>query len=29
MEVAKQSGIAIYTITLRTDLQRRLANDKS
>ena len=29
MEVARQSGIAIYTITLRTDLQRLLAHDKS
>jgi Ca-activated chloride channel family protein len=29
MEVAKQSGIAIYTITLRTDMQRLLAHAKS
>jgi len=29
MEVAKQSGIAIYTITLRTDLQRLLAYAKT
>jgi Ca-activated chloride channel family protein len=29
MEVAKQSGIAIYTITLRTELQRLLANNKT
>src|SRR5687767_10375313 len=29
MDVAKQSGIAIYTITLRTDLQRMLANHKT
>ena len=29
MEVAKQSGIAIYTITLKTDLQRLLANHKT
>lgn len=29
MEVARQSGIAIYTITLRTELQRLLAHDKS
>jgi len=29
MEVAKQSDIAIYTITLRTDLQRLLANNKT
>ena len=29
MEVAKESGIAIYTITLRTDLQRLLAHAKS
>jgi Ca-activated chloride channel homolog len=29
MDVAKQSGIAIYTITLRTDLQRLLANNKT
>jgi Ca-activated chloride channel family protein len=28
MDVAKESGIAIYTITLRTALQRLLANDK-
>lgn len=28
MEVAKQSGIAMYTITLRTDIQRLLAYDK-
>ena len=29
MDVAKQSGIAIYTITLRTDLQRLLASNKT
>jgi len=29
MEVARQSGIAIYTITLRTDLQRLLAHTKT
>jgi Ca-activated chloride channel homolog len=29
MEVARASGIAIYTITLRTELQRLLAHDKS
>jgi Ca-activated chloride channel family protein len=29
MDVARQSGIAIYTITLRTELQRLLAHDKS
>ena len=29
MEVARQSGIAIYTITLRTELQRLLAQHKS
>jgi len=29
MEVAKQSGIAIYTITLRTELHRLLTMDKS
>jgi Ca-activated chloride channel family protein len=29
MDAARQSGIAIYTITLRTDLQRLLARDKS
>jgi Ca-activated chloride channel homolog len=29
MEVARRSGIAIYTITLRTELQRLLAHDKS
>jgi Ca-activated chloride channel family protein len=29
MEVARESGIAIYTITLRTELQRLLAHDKS
>lgn len=29
LEVARESGIAIYTITLRTELQRLLAHDKS
>ena len=29
MDVARESGIAIYTITLRTDLQRLLAHHKS
>jgi Ca-activated chloride channel family protein len=29
MDVAKQSGIAIYTITLRTELQRLLASHKT
>jgi Ca-activated chloride channel family protein len=29
MDVAKQAGIAIYTITLRTELQRQLANHKT
>lgn len=29
MDVAKQSGIAIYTITLRTELQRLLASNKT
>ena len=29
MEVAKESGIAIYTITLRTELQRLLTHDRS
>jgi Ca-activated chloride channel family protein len=29
MEVAKQSGIAIYTITFRTELQRLLASNKT